>query len=363
MKACGIITEYNPLHNGHIHHIKEARRISGCDVLIAVMSGNFVQRGEPAICDKWTRAKEAIAQGCDLIIELPLPYAIQSAQQFAYGAVETLKLAQVEDLVFGSETNDLGVLQKIAALDSDGFRDLMKEGLSPVKAYEMIFGRFYANDILGIHYLKALQGSTITPHTIKRIGNYHDNTLTAAQKQIVSATALRTALVNKEDISAFSPMQITPHPSLEAYYPLIRYLLLSMPASSLNTYALMDEGIEAWLCKQAKEHAKWDTFLSACICKRYTASRIKRTLLHLLLQMQRGSYPIDHLRVLAFNAKGKAWLKQLKDKTAIAVKFAQLPVAYRRLYEKSAYLYAYPEVVANDSVKKEWQSAQFLTNE
>ena len=125
----------------------------------------------------------------------------------------------------------------------------------------------------------------------------------------------------------------------------------------------MDEGIEAWLCKQAKEHAKWDTFLSACICKRYTASRIKRTLLHLLLQMQRDSYPIDHLRVLAFNAKGKAWLKQLKDKTAIAVKFAQLPVAYRRLYEKSAYLYDYTEVVANDSVKKEWQSAQILTNE
>ena len=93
----------------------------------------------------------------------------------------------------------------------------MKEGLSPVKAYEMIFGRFYANDILGIHYLKALQGSTITPHTIKRIGNYHDNTLTAAQKQIVSATAVRTSHANKEDISAFTPMQITPHPSLEAY--------------------------------------------------------------------------------------------------------------------------------------------------
>ena len=83
MKACGIITEYNPLHNGHIHHIKEARRISGCDVLIAVMSGNFVQRGEPAICDKWTRAKEAIAQGCELIREGPWPEAMQSAKQVA----------------------------------------------------------------------------------------------------------------------------------------------------------------------------------------------------------------------------------------------------------------------------------------
>lgn len=362
MKACGIITEYNPLHNGHIHHLKKAKEITDCDILINVMSGNFVQRGEPAIVDKWTRAIEAIKQGCDLVIELPFPYAIQSAQQFAYGAIETLKLAQVDTLVFGSETNDLNTLSKIASLESEGFHDLMKEGLSPVKAYEMIHGRLYANDILGIHYLKALTKSTITPYTIKRIGGYHDPSLQSAQKNIVSATAIRNALYAHKNISDYTPMNIIPHANLEAYYPIIRYLLLTTPVEHLKSYALMDEGIENWLIKHAKVYDNWKPFLNACTSKRYTASRIKRTLLHLLLQMKKTSYPINHLRILAFNTKGKSWLKKLKRQVPIVTQFSKLPTEYRKLYEKTSYLYAHTEANPTKTFQKEWQSAKYLPN-
>ena len=102
MKVCGIVVEYNPFHNGHLHHLQQARRQSGCDVVVAVMSPHFVQRGEPAICDKWARAKAALACGVDLVIELPTLHAVQSAAYFAQAAVELLALADTDVIVFGS---------------------------------------------------------------------------------------------------------------------------------------------------------------------------------------------------------------------------------------------------------------------
>ncbi|MFQ7538541.1 MAG: nucleotidyltransferase family protein [Clostridium sp.] len=114
MRSCGIVTEYNPFHNGHRYHIEQARRVSGCDALLAVMSGNFVQRGECAIVDKWTRAKAAIQAGCDLVIELPYPYVVQRSDIFARQAVALLQLAGIDTLVFGSETTDMQQLHRLA---------------------------------------------------------------------------------------------------------------------------------------------------------------------------------------------------------------------------------------------------------
>lgn len=163
MRSCGIVTEYNPFHNGHRYHIEQARRISGCDALLAVMSGNFVQRGECAIVDKWTRAKAAIQAGCDLVIELPYPYVVQRSDIFARQAVALLQLAGINTLVFGSETTDMQQLHRLADTSYEHYQKQRKNGISMAKTLEMVHGRVASNDILGMAYLRALKDSAIQP--------------------------------------------------------------------------------------------------------------------------------------------------------------------------------------------------------
>ena len=165
MKTCGIIAEYNPFHNGHRHHIEETKRITGCDLLIAVMSGNFVQRGEPALIDKRQRAAEAVRNGIDVVIELPYIYATQSASRFAEGGVRLLKLAGVDYLSFGSECGNLENLQDIAdtPVNPDHLHVSMDTGMSFPKAYSLLTSQMQPNDILAVSYLKALKNTAIQP--------------------------------------------------------------------------------------------------------------------------------------------------------------------------------------------------------
>ena len=154
MKACGIIAEYNPFHEGHIHHIAETRRNTGTDCIIAVMSGNFVQRGEPAAIDKWARAEAAVRSGADLVIELPYLYATQSASQFARGGVRLLSLAGCTAMSFGSECGNLENLQEIAdtPVNPDHIRTMMKTGAGYPKAYSLLTASMMPNDILAVCY-------------------------------------------------------------------------------------------------------------------------------------------------------------------------------------------------------------------
>ena len=132
MNLCGIVVEYNPFHNGHIHHIKEARRLTNPDAIIAIMSGNYTERGDLSVMDKFAKAKTALDNGIDLVIELPFVYATQSASVFAKGAVEILNKCQINSLCFGSETNDLEGLMEVASVEinPDNLKEIMKEGLS-----------------------------------------------------------------------------------------------------------------------------------------------------------------------------------------------------------------------------------------
>ena len=193
MNVCGIVVEYNPFHNGHIHHIHQARKQSGCDLLIAVMSPHFVQRGEPAIVDKYARAEMALKNGADLVLELPAAAATGSAEYFAEGAVELLDASGVVDaLCFGSELGKLAPLEKAAALlleEPEEYRQLLREELKRGKnfpeAREIALSAFFPerellsapNNILAIEYLKALKRrkSSIEAVTIPRLGNYHGN--------------------------------------------------------------------------------------------------------------------------------------------------------------------------------------------
>lgn len=344
MKACGLICEYNPFHYGHLHHIQKSRALTGCDVVVCVMSGHFVQRGEPAIVDKWTRTRTALEHGVDLVIELPFAYATQSARFFAEGAVQSLALAQVSDIVFGSETGDLDALITLA-----NQKDLIPleriPGKSSIpKSYEKWYGSHSPNDILGINYLRFMKEYSITAHCIKRTNNYHDNCLTDGYS---SATALRHALFSNQQITAYSPMQIQMDQmhSLDEYFTYIQGLLFSLPKEYLRTLFLMDEGIEQHLKATAKQSCTMQAFLRAATTKRYTTSRIRRTLIHLLHQTSKAEIDalpsLKHIRILGFNDVGQRYLKQLKQKEdlIIASKINQVPLPYRSMELKAADMY------------------------
>jgi len=344
MKAAGIVCEYNPFHNGHCYHIKKTREITRCDVLVCVMSGNFVQRGEPAIFDKRSRTKAALSHDVDLVLELPFPFVMQSAAGFAEGAISSLALANVKDIVFGSESNDITALIKLAHLNAIDYRDRMKDGLSPAKACEIVYGKQHPNDILGMNYIKAMEPYGIIPHTIKRANDYHKTKLSGG---LASASALRNALFKNEDICAYTPMHTDDQEmhTLDEYYPYIQGLLLSTSPAYLHTLFMMDEGMEHQLRKNANQCDNMTDFLTASTCRRYTTSRIRRTLIHLLHQTTKQEMntlpPLNHIRILGFNATGQAYLKELKQKSTvqIASRINQIPLTYRKMELKTAHIY------------------------
>ena len=345
MRITGIIVEYNPFHNGHLHHIKKARELTNCEVLVAVMSGNWVQRGEPAVIDKWERAKFASENGVDLVVELPYIYATQSATQFAYGAIETLKLLDIDSLVFGSEINNLAELQEISELsfDVNRFKENIDSGFSYPKSYGANASGYGPNDILAIAYLKELNSTNIQPYSIQRTNNYHGLEL----QKISSASAIRNALHNGQTVSKATTMQLSKPLTWSDYYPYLQSLLLTHSKNDIERILLVNEGIQNHLIKQAKVCSTYDDFINKCVVKRYTKSRIQRTLVHILTQTtkeQKDQLPkLDHFRILAFNEVGQKYLNKLRKKEIIvANKYTQLPMVYQEMEYRATAAYAIP---------------------
>lgn len=343
MNLTGIVVEYNPLHNGHIYHINKARELTNPDGLIAVMSGNFVQRGEFAIIDKWTRAKAAIDNGVDLVIELPYIYATQSATKFAYGAIESLKMCQINNLVFGSESNNLEELQEIAELsiNPDHLKEALDSGKSYPKAYGLMAGSYFPNDILAISYLKQITNTNIKPYSIQRTNGYHDLDITS---NISSATSIRKAIENNQDYTNATSIKVDNPVFTKNFYPYLRTLLLTLPKEYLRIIFLVNEGIENHLVKQAYKYDNYDDFIKNSITRRYTKSRINRTCLQILNQVTKKEVlnlePLNHIRVLAFNQKGQEILKELKSiGINVCSKFSSIPNNYRQMEYRSTILY------------------------
>ena len=180
MNVSGIIVEYNPFHNGHQRHINLTKEITGCDLLIAIVSGNFCQRGDVSVLNKIEKTQIALEHGVDLVVELPFIYTLQNASVFGYHSVELLKALKVNNLVFGSETNNIDELRKMATLsiNIDHLKEIMNNGLSYPKSYGLLTSALYPNDILAVSYLRAIEHfDGIKAYSINRNSNYHDNTL------------------------------------------------------------------------------------------------------------------------------------------------------------------------------------------
>lgn len=344
MKTAGIICEYNPIHNGHVRHIAETRALLGEDcAIICVMSGNFVQRGDFAIFEKHARAESAVLCGADLVLELPLPTVLSSAEGFARGGVALLNaLGVCSHLSFGSETGETESLSELAdCLLGDDVSGLIKEELKAGVSYaharqraaERVIGQKAnvlktPNNILGVEYLKALKetNSCMEALTIRRIGAAHDS------DGAESASALRKLLREGE-----KPWRLMPRAAaavlknelasgrgpvfLETVETAVLSRLRSMCAEDFARLPDASEGLDLRLMRFAQAEPTIQAILEKTKTKRYALSRLRRMLLCAVLGIRDEDKQVTprYIRVLAMNKKGTALLREIKLKSALPV--------------------------------------------
>lgn len=334
MRITSLITEYNPFHNGHIHHINESRRVTRADIVIAIMSGNFTQRGEAAVIDKFTRARYAL-EHVDLVAELPLKSAVSFADDFALGGVHIADLLKSTHLVFGSESGDVGALRRLHAdmsgsVDKGRLAALIRQGYSHPRALEAMTGNSDAagsNNILGLGYLKALEalGSTITPLTIKRRSNrYNDPALSAGA--FSSATSLRNSIMDgrAEDAKQFMPPGLvddilTAGPvGNEHFFKTLKLLITHKTPSELREIYMMTEGLEHRLKSMIRGARDYNGYMHRIKTKRYTWTRLNRLMTYILLNIKWRDMEgwdvrdVNAVRILGMNSKGREYLSTLK---------------------------------------------------
>ncbi len=325
MNTIGIIAEYNPFHNGHLYQIKKIREMYKDSLIIVVLNGNYTQRGDISIIDKWDKTN-IILNYVDLVLELPVFYGINNANIFAKGAIEILNELKIDKLAFGSESNNLDYLNKIvdAKLKNKNYNKYLKleldKGLSYPKAssnaINKITGLFVEtpNDILGTAYIEEIIKNKykIKPLLIKRTNDYHSNEIS----KICSASAIRNALKNNIDISDSVPKDTLNYLSelryIDSYYPLLKYKILS--SSDLSIYHDVEEGIENRINKCILESNSLEELIENIKTKRYTYNRIKRILLDILLDIKKDDIKDikNYIRPLGFNKKGLSYLNKIK---------------------------------------------------
>ena len=373
MNLLGLVVEYNPFHNGHKYHLEKSKEITNATHTVAIMSGSFLQRGEPALLDKYTRAEMAVKNGVDLVIELPTLYACQSAEIFSHGAVATLNsLNCVNSLCFGSEEGNIDILQTISEIlvkEPSDFKTTLKNFLDegivfPVarsKAlYEYIKNNHLlelsedelqqvlnsSNNILGIEYIKSLikLNSSIKPYTITRIASKYNST--DIESNICSATAIRNSLKDNTDLKLIE--NVVPlhtfneinHKINTNFNPVFDYMFYDLLSSTiirdvdnLTKYFEVNEGIENKIYSNVFTSKNLEELINSTKSKRYTMTKIKRTLNNILLGINRDDVikvkdldRVPYIRILAFNNKGREIIKKIKTSSDIEIitKFSKI---------------------------------------
>ncbi len=350
LKAVGVIVEYNPFHNGHAYHLQQAKDKSEADVTIAVMSGNFLQRGEPALACKWTRTEIALANGADIVIELPYAFATQKAEVFAGGAVSLLSALQADYLCFGSEDGTIERFHELVTFMDQHQHTLnrlikqeVNKGVSYPKAasnafqvvkHERLLNLNLPNNILGYHYVKAIkdQKSSILPLTIsRRAANYHDDTL--HDSSIASATSIRKEIEQSASIQAiqkyvpansFSKLKkgydvFGKFVNWEELFPLLKYKLMTASLDELQTIYEIEEGIEHRFISKIQRATSFEHFIKLVKTKRFTWTRLQRMCTHLLTNAKKDEMYValqtkkaKYIRLLGMSRAGQQYLNTVK---------------------------------------------------
>lgn len=366
MKVTGIIAEYNPFHNGHKYQFEQIRKNLGSDYIVVVMNGDFMQRGEPAIVNKYARTHMALAEGADLVIELPVLYGTGSAEFFAAGGVRLLQsLHSIDHICFGCEYTDLSALQTIASIyaeEPDDFKELfqqsLRQGISYPKARASALRQYAAanrislpeevhtymtqpNTILAVEYLKAIYSdhADIEPYLIlRKDSGYHSGQLDDTDHACSSATAIRSAYSSGGNVDAWKRtlpkasgliMQEAYHTcapvGIDQFYPLIQYSLWQNQ-DRLTDYQDITEELANRLLSVYQPEFDYTGYVDAIVNKQYTRTRIMRCLLHLLLgitkaevqeQMRRSSLP--YARILGFRSASSELLKAIREQADLRI--------------------------------------------
>lgn len=345
MNVCGIICEYNPFHNGHKYHIEQTREKFGATHIVGVMSGNFTQRGDVAVIDKYRRAETALKNGVDLVIELPVVYSLGSAEQFAQGAVYLLNaLGCVDTLSFGSECGNINQLREAAgavlyAQESDEFKSYMKEGLSYPAALQKAIERYYTDDVidtlacpnntLAVEYIKAIDNiaSPIKPVTVKRHIAAHDSEIINPQSNVLSASQLRKMIEAGEDISRYAPeCDLSETASISNIETAILSKLRAMNKSAIEKTPNVLLGLENRIYRAARVAGSLNELYFLVKTKRYTLARIRRIILSAFLGITKNDlqFSNSYVRILGMNGKGKEILGAAKCDIPVNTSLSQL---------------------------------------
>lgn len=340
MEIIGLICEYNPFHNGHIYHIKKIKELYPDSLLILVVNGYFLERGEVSLVSKENKTKIALEFGIDLTLELPTLYGTQSADVFANTAITILNHFGVEKLIFGSEINDIEVLNQIVTeIENPNYQNKVKELLHQglnyptalAKAISVPFDFNQPNDLLAISYIKSIRKNnfSITPIPIKRTSNYHD---LESKEEIISASNIRNKFSHHEDISSYLPKisRDSLHPlNHELYFKLLKNKILTTP--HLEEFLTVDEGIENRLVEKMKNSHTLEEFIKNVKTKRYTYNKISRMCTHILLGIRKSDNTgeLSYIKILGFNKIGKEYLHKRKDEIAIPTQVDKNSIEYK----------------------------------
>lgn len=339
MEKIGIICEYNPFHNGHLYHIKKIKELYPDSLIILVLNGYFLERGEISIQSKEDKTKLALEHGIDIVVELPVIFGTQSADTFAEKSIEILNNFGITKVIFGSESNNINTITEIAKLELDSKFDqtvktYLDEGINYptalAKALNINF-TFNPNDLLGISYTKTIlkNGFNIEPIAIKRTNNYHD---ISSNDTIVSASNIREKLKQNEDISKYLPITSREKiviPNEITFFKLIKAKI--MTDNNLEIYLDVDEGIEYRLKEWIVKTNNLDEFIKKIKTKRYTYNKIKRMLIHILIGLKKtdAHLPLDYIKILGFNNSGQKYLNSIKENILIPTTINKDSIVYK----------------------------------
>lgn len=334
--AVGVIAEYNPFHNGHMYHLKKIKEMFPNEEIVAVISSSFTQRGEPSIINKWDKTDICLKAGIDLVIELPYVFSTESADYFSYGALTILEKLGVDKFVFGSETNDIDIFEKIVdiELNNEDFDKLVKIYLKFGNNYPTALSLALKdldgevltlpNDLLGISYVKIIKENNykIKPFCIKRTSDYNSLSI---DNNISSATAIRKALEEYKDVSSLVPDFVLEKFSelhfKEDYFKFLKYKI--MLDDNLERYQTVDEGLGFKLKKEIISSTSYDELIEKIKSKRYTQNRINRMLNHILCNFTKEKkskcQDLEYIRVLGFNDKGQMFINKNKKKCDLPI--------------------------------------------
>lgn len=354
MKTAAVICEYNPFHYGHKYQLDETRK-AGASHIVCVMSGNFTQRGDVAVFDKYLRAKTALENGADLVIELPTKYSLCAAEGFAAGAVGIIhSLGCVEMLSFGSESGDIAALREASAaadyaINSPKFSGLMKSGKSYPAALAEAVNEYYTDDVyetlsqpnntLAVEYLSALDnlGSRIEPFTVARSGAAHDST--EADVGFASASLIRKRIAEGTDYSEFAPIVDAPAADISRLERAILAKLRTMRTEELLRAYDSANGLAERLHKASRKANTLDELYFLTKTKRYTLARIRRAVLCSFLGLDKSSLlvPNAYIRVLGMNSRGREILSAAKCTLPIDTSLRALSQSSREARKQAAF--------------------------